>query len=180
MSGSRAAVFLDRDGVINRSPVRNGRPFAPMTVDDFEIIPGVAGALAALRAAGYLTVVATNQPDVGAGRQRRDIVEAMHALMCDRLPIDAVEVCYHVDSDGCDCRKPKPGMLLRAAAKYDIALERSWMIGDRWRDVAAGRAAGCRTVLVDYGYDEPRPDHPDVVVHSLVEAVPAILGLGRQ
>lgn len=177
--GTRPAIFLDRDGVINRSLVGDGRPYAPLTLDEFVIIPGVDEAIQALRAAEYLVIVATNQPDVGAGKQRRETVEAMHDFMRARLPLDGVEVCYHVESDGCDCRKPKPGMLLHAAAEHGIDLGRSWMIGDRWRDVAAGRAAGCRTVFLDYGYDEPRPDRPDIIVHSLAEAVPFVLNRTR-
>lgn len=171
----RRAVFLDRDGVINRSLVRDGRPYAPVALQDFTIIPGVPEAVAALRDAGYVLVVTTNQPDVGAGRQAREVVEAMHQIVRDRLAIEAVEVCYHVDADNCSCRKPKPGMILSAAQRYGIALEQSWVVGDRWRDIAAGRAAGCRTVFVDYSYNEPRPDAPDATVRSLAEAVPILL-----
>ena len=174
----RPAVFLDRDGVINRSLVRNGRPYAPVALEDFSILPGVPEAIEALRYAGYLLIIVTNQPDVGAGKQSRDIVEAMHRVIDDRLGINIFEVCYHVDGDNCLCRKPKPGMILNAARAYEIALDRSWMIGDRWRDVAAGRAAGCRTVFLDYDYDEPKPQYCDVIVRSLAEAIPIILGQG--
>ena len=172
----RPGIFLDRDGVINRNEVRNGRPYSPETLEDFVILPGVPGAVERLRRAGYLIIVATNQPDVGAGKQDRHVVEAMHAQMRKAIDVDDIEVCYHVDSDGCDCRKPKPGMLLRAAQKHGLTLARSYMIGDRWRDVDAGRSAGCRTVFVDYGYEnEPRPRQPDFTVRSLAEAVPLIL-----
>ncbi|MDB5602253.1 MAG: family hydrolase [Xanthobacteraceae bacterium] len=178
-SEMRPAVFLDRDGVLNHGLVRNGRPYAPEKMEEFVLISGVEQAVSALREAGYLAIVATNQPDVGGGRQRREVVEAMHEIMRAKVPIDAIEVCYHVDRDGCECRKPKPGMLLHAARQHGIDLARSWMIGDRWRDVAAGQAAGCRTVFVDYGYDEPRPEHPDVIVKTLAEAVPFLLGKMR-
>jgi D-glycero-D-manno-heptose 1,7-bisphosphate phosphatase len=173
----KPAVFLDRDGVINRNTVRDGRPYAPLTLEEFVILPGVIEAVEALRRAGLLIVVATNQPDVGAGKQSRGVVEAMHDLLLRTLAIDDIEVCYHVDGDRCGCRKPKPGMLLRAAERHGIALSQSFMVGDRWRDVDAGRAAGCRTVFVDYGYEsEPRPDRPDFIVRSLPEAVSYILG----
>lgn len=176
MAAMRRAIFLDRDGVINRNEVREGRPYSPDKIEDFVILAGVAEAVAAFRAAGYLTIVATNQPDVGAGRIARALVDEMHALMQRAVPLDDIRVCYHTDADKCDCRKPKPGMLLDAAAAHGIALDQSWMIGDRWRDVAAGRAAGCRTVLIDYGYyGEPPPEQPDIVVRSLTEAVPRIL-----
>jgi len=171
----KPAIFLDRDGVINRNEIRNGRPYAPVDIKDFILLPGVRNAVEALRAAGYLIVLATNQPDVRAGRTPRETIEAMHELLRQEVPIDRIEICYHVDQDNCSCRKPKPGMLLRAARDLRIDLANSWMIGDRWRDVAAGRAAGCRTVFVDYGYDEPRPDRPDFVVRSLAEAVPLVL-----
>jgi D-glycero-D-manno-heptose 1,7-bisphosphate phosphatase len=172
----RRGIFLDRDGVINRNVVRNGRPYSPETLEDFVILPGVPKAVEQLRQAGYLIIVATNQPDVGAGRQDRRVVEAMHAVMRKAFHVDDIEVCYHVDSDSCPCRKPKPGMLLRAAEKHGIALAQSYMIGDRWRDVDAGRSAGCRTVFVDHGYEnEPPPRRPDFIVRSLPEAVPIIL-----
>src|SRR4051794_14156813 len=173
----RSAVFLDRDGVINRNEVRRGRPYSPESLEDFVILPGVPDAVAALRAAGFLVIVVTNQPDVGAGKVSRALVDAMHDRVRRELGVDDIEVCYHVDSDGCTCRKPKPGMLLRAAEKHGIALDRSFMVGDRWRDVDAGRAVGCRTVFVDYDYEsEPRPQHPDLIVRSLPEAVSFMVG----
>jgi D-glycero-D-manno-heptose 1,7-bisphosphate phosphatase len=166
------AVFLDRDGVINRNIVRDGRPVGPSTVEDFVILPGVGGAIDAFRAAGYLVIVATNQPQVAPA-----LVAAMHAKMGETLRLDAVEVCRHTDADNCNCRKPKPGLLLQAARNFGITLKDSWMIGDRWRDVEAGKAVGCRTIFIDYGYaSEPRPKTPDFIVGSLVEAVPIVVG----
>src|SRR6266850_5016022 len=111
----RRAVFLDRDGVITRSIVRDGRPYAPTRFEDLEILPGVADALARLRAAGFLNIVVTNQPDVANRKTPRAVVERMHARLVQELPIDAVKVCFHDDTDNCACRKPKPGMLLEAA-----------------------------------------------------------------
>jgi D-glycero-D-manno-heptose 1,7-bisphosphate phosphatase len=174
MSG-RPAVFLDRDGVINRAVIRGGRPYPPARLEDFELLPGVVEAAADLRSAGFALVVATNQPDVAAGRQDRAVVEAMHAQMRARLDLDAIKVCYHVDADGCTCRKPLPGMLLEAAAEWSLDLARSFMVGDRWRDVEAGRAAGCRTILVGGGYGECLPAPPDATASSLREAARLIL-----
>jgi D-glycero-D-manno-heptose 1,7-bisphosphate phosphatase len=171
----KPAVFLDRDGVINRAVVRNGRPYPPDTIEEFEFLPGVPEALAALKRAGFLLVVATNQPDVATGKQRRDVVEAMHDRIRDELPVDDIFACYEVDSPECRCYKPKPGMLLDAAGIHGIDLGRSYMVGDRWRDVGAGKAAGCVTVFIDYGYEERRPDAPDFVVKSLIEASRAIV-----
>jgi D-glycero-D-manno-heptose 1,7-bisphosphate phosphatase len=171
----RRAVFLDRDGVINRAVVHNGKPYPPPTLDDFTFEDGVPGAIERLRAAGLLIVVVTNQPDVGTGKQRRDVVEAMHARLASAALCDAIQVCWHSASDGCACRKPLPGMLLRAADECRIDLSRSFMVGDRWVDVAAGRAAGCYTCWLDRGYAEPAPDAPDAIVGSLPEAADRIL-----
>jgi len=171
----KPTVFLDRDGVLSENIVRNNRPFAPQSLDDFVISAGAADAVAAIRAAGYLSIVVTNQPDVGARKQRREIVEQMHEKLRAELKIDDIMVCYHTDADGCSCRKPKPGMLIAAAKKHGIDFSRSWMIGDRWRDVAAGQATGCRTIFIDYCFAEQRPQNPDIVVQSLNEAVPYVL-----
>ena len=153
---SAPAVFLDRDGVLNRAVVRAGKPYPPVSVPDLEILPDVAPALRRLKAAGYRLVVVTNQPDVARGQQRRDVVEGINAALAERLPVDEIRVCYHDDADGCGCRKPEPGLLLQAPA-HDLG--RSVMVGDRWRDVEAGRRAGVRaTVLIERGYDELRID----------------------
>jgi len=171
----KRAVFLDRDGIINRAVVRDGRPYPPAMLEEFELLPGVEQTIVALRKADFLIIVVTNQPDVAMGAQRREVVEAMH----DRLRVaglcDDIKVCYHKDADGCNCRKPKPGMLIEAALKWQVDLTRSFMVGDRWRDVAAGKAAGCYTFFVDYEYREQRADKPDAVVGSLEEAGRLIL-----
>ena len=172
---SRRAVFLDRDGVINRAIVRNGKPYAPTTLAELEILPGVQEALGRLRRAGWLNVVVTNQPDVGAGRVAREVVDAMHERLLKELPIDAVKVCCHVDADRCACRKPMPGMLLEAAAELDVNLEASFVVGDRWRDIEAGQRAGCRCFFVACGYSEKGPEKPYLAVNSLAEAAGFIL-----
>jgi D-glycero-D-manno-heptose 1,7-bisphosphate phosphatase len=171
----RHAVFLDRDGVLSRSLLRDGKPLAPTTVEEFELLPGVADALNNLHAAGFLLVVVTNQPDVSTGVTRREAVEEMHRRLREWLPVDEIKVCYHVEADGCDCRKPKPGMLLAAAHERGIDLKSSWMVGDRWRDVAAGKSAGCRTILVECHYAERKAEAPDFAVQSLPEAAEIIL-----
>lgn len=180
MSGGRLhrAVFLDRDGVINRAIVRDGKPYPPDCLAALEVLPGVAQALSRLREAGFLNVIATNQPDVATGKQRLEVVEAMHRRLAETLCIDAVQVCYHVDADACLCRKPRPGMLLEAAEELGIDLGQSFMVGDRWRDIAAGQAAGCQTFFIDYGYAEKRPEPPYVSVESLLAAAELILKSG--
>jgi D-glycero-D-manno-heptose 1,7-bisphosphate phosphatase len=178
---SRAAVFLDRDGVINRPLIRDGHPFAATSLAEFEILPGVPEACAKLKAAGFLLVVATNQPDVGRGTLKQEVVEGIHEQMRRVLPIDRVEVCYHAGqgASDCACRKPKPGMLQDAARALGIDLHTSWMVGDRWRDIDCGHAAGCRTIWIDHGYAEELRQPPDFRVKSLREAADMILDLAR-
>jgi len=170
------AVFLDRDGVINRAFVREGKPFPPSTLQALEILPGVPEALHELKQHGYQLLVVTNQPDVARGKQSQQTIDAMHQALRARLPLDDILVCYHTDQDKCDCRKPLPGMLLEAARKHNIDLAASFMVGDRWRDIEAGYNAGCKTILIDYGYSERPPDRgPDLRVASLREAADWII-----
>jgi len=175
--GPRRAAFLDRDGVLNRAIVRNGKPYPPATLAELQILPDAPSALQTLKAAGLLLVGVTNQPDVARGTQRRDVVESINAALLAALPLDDMLVCYHDDRDGCDCRKPRPGLLIQSAAKHGIDLSSSFMIGDRWRDVEAGRNAGCSAILIEYGYTETGPSgcRPDRTVGSLGEAAAWIL-----
>jgi D-glycero-D-manno-heptose 1,7-bisphosphate phosphatase len=171
------AVFLDRDGVINRAMVRNGRPYAPTSLAEFVILDGAPEAVRCLKAAGFLIIVVTNQPDLATGLQSQGVLDQMHIVMRESMDIDAIYVCPHDDAANCDCRKPRPGMLLTAARHFDIDLQKSWMIGDRWRDVEAGRAAGCRTIFIDRGYREVAPQ-ADYRVSELPDAVPLIVQSG--
>ena len=168
-------MFLDRDGVLNRAMLRDGRPHAPRTLAEFEIVPGAAEALTRLKRAGFLLIVATNQPDVARGLVSPETLAEMHRRLFADLPLDDIRVCAEEERPDSTCYKPKPGMLLAAAAELGIDLAASWMVGDRWRDVGAGRAAGCATVFIDYGYAERRPDSPDATVASLSDAAELIL-----
>lgn len=171
----KRAVFLDRDGVINEAIVRGGKPFPPSQIRELRILPGVKAALLQLRGAGFRLIVITNQPDVARGTQTRECVEGMNAWLKSNLPLDEFRVCYHDDADECHCRKPAPGLLLNAAADWHLDLGESFMVGDRWRDVEAGRRAGCTTIFIDAGYTERPPDDPDFRVKSLGEAADKIL-----
>lgn len=175
MTKPARAVFLDRDGVLNRAFVDGGKSRSPRTLDEFELLPGVVEALHALKAAGVLLIVATNQPEVAQGLQRREVVEAMHARLREQLPLDGIKVCYEADEANCPCRKPKPGLLFEAAREHTIDLARSFVVGDRWRDVGAGRAAGCFTIFIDRGYDEALRDAPDAICGDLPGAAEVIL-----
>ncbi len=175
----RRAVFMDRDGVLNRPVVRNGQPHPPSRVEDFELYDDVADGCARLKAAEFLLVVITNQPDVGRGMQSREAVEAMHVKMQSALPsLDRIEICYHAGErcgEPCDCRKPRPGMILRAAAELKIYVSASYVIGDRWRDINCARASGCRAIFIERGYEESLHETPDFTVANFGDAVNALL-----
>ncbi len=171
MSGQRA-VFLDRDGVINQAIVRGGKPYPPASIDELVIPPDARAALQVLKDAGFLLLVVTNQPDIARGKQTLAAVEAIHQALQQVLPLDDFFLCPHDDADSCACRKPRPGLLLDGAAKYRLDLSRSFMVGDRWRDIEAGAQAGCATVWIDFGYWEKRPSvEPSATVNSLRAAV---------
>jgi D-glycero-D-manno-heptose 1,7-bisphosphate phosphatase len=174
----RKAVFLDRDGVLVRAPVHAGLPTSIDTVDQLELETGAETACRSFHDAGFVLVVVTNQPEIARGRLGRDAVERMHVRLRELLPLDEIVVCPHEDADGCDCRKPKPGMLVDAAARHGIDLGRSFMVGDRWRDVEAGNRAGCTTVFVDRQYSEAVTESADVTVGDLDAARHWILARG--
>ncbi len=166
------AIFLDRDGVINQAVVRDGKPYPPASPSEVKLVANAADSLQQLKERGFLLVVVTNQPDVRRGATSKQAVEQIHAELARQLPLDDFFVCYHDDEDGCECRKPLPGLLWEAREKYGIHLDQSFLIGDRWRDIEAGAVAGCRTVLIDYGYDERKPEFPpNATVSSLAKAV---------
>jgi D-glycero-D-manno-heptose 1,7-bisphosphate phosphatase len=169
----RRAIFLDRDGVINRPLIRAGKPYPPDTLDEFEILPGVREACRLLKRLGFLLIVATNQPDVGRGTLAREAVDTIHTWLLQQLPIDRVMTCFHggaAHGDPCECRKPQPGMLFQAAEALNIDLARSFMVGDRWRDIECGFSAGCKTIFIDWGYQEALKQPPDYRVENLLEA----------
>lgn len=169
------AVFLDRDGVLNRAFVVNGTPHPPASIEDLEILPGVRDALKMLAACGFMLIVVTNQPDVARGTQTREMVEMINAALQGALPeLDDILVCFHDNADNCSCRKPKPGLLLQAAATYMIDTARSFMIGDRWSDVIAGRAAGCTTFLIDTPYNQRERCDPHFIAADLSDAAQRI------
>ena len=180
MVEQRRAVFLDRDGVINEARVSQGKPLPPRDVTEVRLVSGAAGALSQLKQRGFLLIVVTNQPDVRRGTTSSEVVEDIHKFLASQLPIDDFLTCYHDDQDCCVCRKPRPGLLRQAAERHGIELTKSFLIGDRWRDIDAGAAAGCTTVLIDYKYEEQPPKNPPhAVVSSLPEAVRWILNCDR-
>ena len=168
----KPAIFLDRDGVINQAMIREGKPYPPRSLDELVVESNVKPALNRLKQLGYLLIGITNQPDVARGQTSRQQVEAIHNFLLKTLPLDEICVCYHDNKDGCHCRKPLPGLILEAAKKWQIRLADSYMIGDRWRDIEAGQAAGCQTIWIDAGYHERAPAQPPTFrVNSFAESM---------
>ncbi len=172
----RAAVFLDRDGTLIRAPVVEGRPGSIRDVAELELEPGASDACDALEAAGFPLIVVTNQPEIARGLQTEAAVERIHARLLELLPLTEIIVCVHDDADECECRKPRPGMLIDAAKRHGLDLSASYMVGDRWRDIEAGQRAGCTSVFLDREYSETVPERPDVTVRTIAEAAAWILG----
>lgn len=169
------AVFLDRDGVLSRSWIRNGKGYAPRTLADFEIYPEAPEAVKMLKDAGFYVVVVTNQPDIGNGLTSADEVALMHHQLQAAMPVDQILTCPHKQGDGCLCRKPKPGLLQEAVIQLAIDPTRSYMVGDRSSDMAAGHALGCTTVFIERGYLEPLTEEPHYQTDSVLRAVQWIL-----
>lgn len=168
------AIFLDRDGVINAAFVREGKPYPPSNLEELIILDGVRDSLHLSKKMGFLNIIITNQPDVGTGKQLQEDLDQIHEHIKKILTIDDIFVCIHVDFDQCSCRKPLPGMLVAAQEKWQIDFEKSFLVGDRWRDIGAAQAVGCKGFFIDYGYNEQRPAFPYCAVSSLREAVQEI------
>lgn len=164
------AIFLDRDGVLNEAVIKNGKPYPPASLDELIIPNDVQKALIDLKFAGFLLIGATNQPDVARGTTTKETVEAINTALLKALPLDEIRVCYHDDRDQCMCRKPSPGLLTEAADIHRIDLTKSFMIGDRWKDILAGKQAGCKTIWINRNYQENKPANPDYITESLSEA----------
>ena len=168
-------IFLDRDGVICRTFIRNGKPFAPRSLEEFKLMPNSRRSVMQLKQAGFIVVVVTNQPDIGNGFVNNEVINEMHQKLLEKTLVNDIIVCPHRQDYGCKCRKPEPGMLFTASEKYGIDLRKSFMVGDRASDIEAGEKAGCRTVFIDRHYSEPPPPAPEAIVNSLQKAVKYIL-----
>lgn len=175
ISEVKRAVFLDRDGVLNLAMIKNGKPYPPNNLAELIIPDEVLPALIQLKSAGFLLIGATNQPDVARGTTPIETVQTINDVLMQKLPLDDIRVCYHDDKDNCSCRKPSPGLLINAAKDYGIDLSKSFMIGDRWKDIDAGKNAGCKTIWVSMGYTERIPTEADYITDSLLGAVTWIM-----
>jgi len=172
------AVFLDRDGVLNATTVRGNVSYPPASAAEVQILPGVSTALGRLKNLGFLLIVVTNQPDIARGTQFASEVDAINRILRDSLPLDSIRVCPHDNADNCSCRKPKPGMIVDAAKEFDVDLAASFMVGDRWSDIIAGAAAGCKTVLIQQAYSDVGKCRPDFLARDLAEAADVIANVG--
>jgi D-glycero-D-manno-heptose 1,7-bisphosphate phosphatase len=171
---NKRAIFLDRDGVINQAIVRNGKAYPPASIEEVVITDGALEGLTSLKNSGYVLLVATNQPDVARGKLTREIVEEINAYLMEQLPLDRIYTCYHDDADRCECRKPLPGLILRGALEWGVDPSQSFLIGDRYKDIEAGRISGCTTILIGGSYSEAATTKPDYVVKDLITAVKII------
>ena len=172
----KKAVFLDRDGVINRSKLVDGVAKPPSEISEVEILEGVIHSIKILKAHNFIPVVVTNQPDVARGVTSQSQVDAINTHIGMLTNIDHFYTCFHDDADNCDCRKPKPGLINCAAKDLNLDLASSFLVGDRWRDIGAGHAAGCKCFFIDYSYPEPPPELPFTRVSSVAEATQHIIG----
>jgi D-glycero-D-manno-heptose 1,7-bisphosphate phosphatase len=171
----KKAIFLDRDGVINQAKIIDGKPYSPNSIDELILLPKVFDALKILKKAGFFLFVITNQPDVSRGFVKKKSIEKIHKFLKKIFPIDDIFVCFHDDDENCNCRKPNPGNIYKAIKKYNIDISSSFIIGDRWKDIEAGKKVGCKTIFIDYNYKEKRPVSFDFKVNSLYDASKIII-----
>ncbi len=172
-----AAAFLDRDGVLNASLIRKGKPCPPSSLREVQILPGVKEAIELLIENDYLPVVITNQPDVARGTKKLFEIELINDFIGRKTGISNFYICPHDDIDQCKCRKPKPGLIEIARREIGIDLGKSFLVGDRWRDIEAGQSLGIPSYFIDYSYNELKPKSPFTKVSSLLEAVEVRFGV---
>ena len=171
----RKAVFLDRDGVLSKAFIKNGKSFAPKSLKDFKLFSGSKNSVKKLQLSGFMVIVVTNQPDVGRKLISKKVLKKMHDKLKKKTKVDAIYTCTHSQNMNCYCRKPKPGMILEAAKKYKINLKNSFMIGDRPSDITAGQKANCRSIFLDKKYFEKNPENQEATFTNLAQAVNYIL-----
>ena len=171
----RRAVFLDRDGVLSKVYVKNGKGFAAKKLKDFKLFYGSKESVRKLKLAGFMVIVVTNQPDVGNKLITKITLKKMHDKLKKITNVDAIYTCIHSQSANCYCRKPKPGMILTAAKKYKINLKKSFMAGDRLSDILAGKKAKCRSIFLDKKYFEKKPKYQEATFNNLPQAANYIL-----
>lgn len=171
----KQAVFIERDGVLNQVRVERQHQVSPLTLEDFHLNQEAAPLLKRLKAAGLVLIATTNQPGLSRGYQSRRDLDRMHLLMQKTFCLDEILVCPHDETDRCPCRKPKPGLLVEAAFKWHLDLDRSFVVSDKWHDAEAARTAGCTSLLLQSPW--VRSVHRDFVLPNLAAIVEKILQL---
>jgi len=168
---NRKAIFLDRDGTLNKAYIENGLPISPSSLNKFKIIKGVKKSINKLKKLNFLCILITNQPDVFRGKISKKTVVKMNSYIKKKIKLDDMFVCYHDNEHNCNCRKPKPGLLVKASKKWKIDLNKSFMIGDRWKDILAGKKVGCKTIFINNNYKNDKKVKADFTFKSLLKAV---------
>jgi D-glycero-D-manno-heptose 1,7-bisphosphate phosphatase len=173
------AVFLDRDGVINRGFIVDGKSYAPRKIEDFKLLPFVIQSVEKLINNGFLVIVITNQPDIANGLLDIETLNLMHEKLITKLKLTDIYFCPHSKNENCECRKPKPGMIYSAVKKYKINISNSFLVGDRASDIEAANAIRCRSIFINRNYKEPKPFTQEKTVNSLKSATNYILKLKK-
>ena len=150
------AVFLDRDGVINHIVYHKevNKPSSPWNIQEFKLIEHIEKPLKDLKNMGFLLFIISNQPDIPRGNIKKGTTEEINKIIYKKYPIKEIMVCSHDDKDNCNCRKPKPGMIFELSGKYNVDLEKSFLIGDSWKDMEAGENAGIKSILIEWDYNK--------------------------
>ena len=174
----RSAVFFERDGVLNVVPTGPRCQVTPLTLKEFQANSAAEEPLRQLKSAGFLLLAATNQPGLSRGYQSRRELDLMHGMLRQRLGLSDILVCPHDEMDACPCRKPKAGLLIEAAFKWHVDLERSFVISDKWQDAQAAHITGCTSVLIRSPWNGS--GHHDFIVSDLPAAVKKVLQLRFQ
>ena len=167
----RMAVFLDRDGTLNKAYIKKGLPISPPSFNKLKIIKGVKKSINKLKKLNFMCIMITNQPDVARAKIKKKTVIKMNSFIKSKLKLDDIFVCYHDDKHKCKCRKPKPGLLIQASKKWKIDFSKSFMIGDRWKDISAGKKVGCKTIFINNNYKLDKIVNADFTYKTLLKAV---------
>ncbi len=173
----KAAVFIERDGVLNEVRVERQHQVSPMTMEDFKIKREAIPLLKKLKDSGLLLIATTNQPGISRGYQSRRELDRMHDLLRATFALDDLLVCPHDETDGCPCRRPKPGLLVEAGFKWRLNLDACFVISDKWQDAGAARAAGCTSLLLQSPWNGTA--RRDLVLPDLAAAVDRVLRLSN-
>jgi D-glycero-D-manno-heptose 1,7-bisphosphate phosphatase len=171
----RPAVIIERDGILNHPRVEKNQPVPPLRFEDFHINEDAIEPIKELKAAGFLVIVTTNQPGLSRGTQSRRELDLMHGMMRRKFPIDDLFICPHDEMDRCPCRKPKPGLIKEAIWKWQLDMDRSFVISDKWQDAQAAHVMGCTSILLQSPWNGK--GHHDFVLPDIPSLAQKILQL---